>query len=84
MKLLLSFLLLTMTLFANVDINHANLKELTTLKGIGAKTAQNILDYREKYGCFSGIEDFVKVKGVGKKTLEKNRDNLEAKKCEEK
>jgi len=52
MKLLLSFLLLTMTLFANVDINHANLKELTTLKGVGTKT------------------------------LEKNRDNLEAKKCE--
>jgi len=84
MKLLFSFLLLTVTLFANVDINHANLKELTTLKGVGAKTAQNILDYLEKYGCFSSIEDFVKVKGVGTKTLEKNRDNLEAKKCEAK
>ena len=82
MKILLSFLLLSITLFANVDINHANLKELTTLKGVGAKTAQNILEYRERNGCFSSIEEFVKVKGIGKKTLEKNRDNLEAKKCE--
>ena len=82
MKILLSFLLLSIILFANVDINHANLKELTTLKGIGAKTAQKILEYREKNGCFSSIEELVKVKGVGTKTLEKNRANLEAIKCE--
>ena len=84
MKLLLSLLLLTFSLFAKVDINHADAKELTTLKGIGTKTAQNILDYRLEYGCFTKIEDIVKVKGIGAKTLEKNRDNLETSKCEAK
>ena len=82
MKFILSFLLLAITLFANIDINHANTKALTTLKGIGTKIAQNILEYRKKHGCFLSIEDIVKVKGIGKKILEKNRAILEAKKCE--
>ena len=80
MKLLLSLLLSTFTLLA-LDINHAETKELTTLKGVGAKIAQNIIDYRKEHGCFTSVEDIVKVKGVGKKTLEKNRENLEVKEC---
>ena len=81
MKLILSLLLTVLTLLA-VDINHADTKELTILKGIGVKTAQKIVDYRTKHGCFGSIEDIVKVKGIGKKTLEKNRPNLEVTKCE--
>jgi competence protein ComEA len=65
-----------------VDINHADLKELQSLKGIGSKTAQKIIAFREKHGCFHSIEELMKVKGVGKKTIEKNRANLEVKKCE--
>ena len=81
MKLFLGLLLSTLTLLA-LDINHADTKELTTLKGVGAKTAQNIVDYRTKYGCFTSVEDIIKVKGVGKKTLEKNKTNLEIKACQ--
>lgn len=81
MKLFTLLLATALSLLA-LDINHADLKELQSLKGIGSKTAQNIIDYRKKYGCFSSIEDLVKVKGVGKKTLEKNSDILEAKECE--
>ena len=83
MKLFLGLLLTTFTLLA-LDINHADTKELTTLKGVGAKTAQKIVDYRTKYGCFTSIEDLVKVKGVGKKTLEKNKTILEVKECKTK
>ena len=80
MKILLGLLLSVATLFA-VDINHANQKELTTLKGVGVKTAQNIIDYRTIKGCFSSIDALVNVKGIGAKTFEKNRAVLEAKKC---
>ena len=79
-SLFLSFVM-ALSLYASVDINHANVKELTTLKGVGAKTAQAIVDYRTKHGCFTSIEDFVKVKGIGKKTLEKNRKDLEVTEC---
>ena len=67
-------------LFANVDINHSNAKELTTLKGIGAKKAQAIVAYRE-HQCFNNIDELVKIKGISIKTLEKNKANLTATKC---
>jgi len=84
MKFVLLFLLLTFSLFAKVDLNHAGLKELTLIKGVGVKTAQNILGYRKTYGCFKSVDEFMKIKGIGKKTLEKNKANLEVKQCKKK
>ena len=63
-------------LFASVSLNTASEKELATLKGVGSKKAMEIVKYRESNGCFESIEDLAKVKGIGKKTVEKNRDNL--------
>jgi competence protein ComEA len=64
-------------LAAQVDINRADAKTLEReLVGIGPKTAQAIVDYRTKHGPFKSAEDLLKVKGVGKKTLEKNRDRI--------
>ena len=80
MKIITLLLLAMSFLFANVDINHATAKELTTLKGIGVKKAQAIVTYRE-HQCFKSIDEFVKVKGISKKTLEKNRANLTIAKC---
>jgi len=37
-----------------VDVNHANIEELRGVEGIGAERAQEIVDYRDKYG---GIRD---------------------------
>ena len=81
MKIITLLLLAMSFLFASVDINHATAKELTTLKGIGAKKAQTIVIYRKEHKCFKNIEELVKVKGVSTKTLEKNRTNLTATKC---
>ena len=80
MKIITLLLLGLSFLFANVDINHANVKELTTLKGIGAKKAQAIVTYRE-HKCFENINELVKVKGISLKTLEKNKANLTVTKC---
>jgi competence protein ComEA len=60
-----------------VDINKADAatiaKELT---GIGLNRAQAIVAYREKNGAFKSLEDLRKVKGIGAKTLERNRPNI--------
>lgn len=59
-----------------ININTATAGELATLKGVGAKTAQAIVDYRQMFGNFSSVDDLTKVKGIGDKTLEKNRHRL--------
>ena len=35
------------------------------LKGIGPKTAQAIVDYRDQFGPFEKSEDLLAVKGIG-------------------
>ena len=78
---LLTLLTLTIAfLSANIDINQANIKELSTLKGIGAKKADAIIKYRKAH-CFKKVEEIIKVKGIGKKFLEKNRKNLKVGSC---
>ena len=67
-------------LYASVNINTASLEELTSLKGVGKKKASAIVEYRKQH-CFKTIEDIVKVKGLGKKFLEQNRENLKAQGC---
>lgn len=59
-----------------ININSASVGELATLHGVGAKTAQAIVDYREMFGRFHSVEDLLKIKGIGIKTLEKNRHRL--------
>ena len=59
-----------------IDINKADAKTLTTLKGIGKDRAVKIIEYREKNGPFEKIEDLMKVKGIGKKIFEQNKNVL--------
>ena len=59
-----------------ININKADTKTLTTLKGIGKDRAIKIVEYREKNGPFEKIEDLMKVKGIGKKTFEQNKNVL--------
>ena len=56
-----------------ININQADAKTLTTLKGIGKDRALKIIEYREKNGPFQKIEDIMKVKGIGKKVFEQNK-----------
>jgi len=81
MKLLITLLLSIIFLFASVDINNATAKEFSSLKGIGAKKAGTIVEYRKSIKCFNSIDELTKVKGIGKSTILKNKDNLILGKC---
>ena len=52
-----------------VNLNSASVAQLQTLPGIGASTAQRILEYRQKNGSFKKIEELMNVKGIGEKSF---------------
>lgn len=60
-----------------VNINTASLEELKTLDGIGDVLGKRIIDYREKNGYFSSVEDLEKVERISKKLIDKIRDKVE-------
>ncbi|OEU56626.1 MAG: hypothetical protein BA862_13545 [Desulfobulbaceae bacterium S3730MH12] len=53
--------------FEKMDINEAGKELLMTIKGIGPKLADSILQSRLEYGPFTKVEDLLKIKGVGSK-----------------
>jgi competence protein ComEA len=57
-----------------ININKASLEELTQLKRIGPKYAERIVQYREIHGPFERAEDIMKVRGIGPKTWDANRE----------
>lgn len=59
-----------------VNLNTASVEELMSLKGIGQKRAEAIIQYRTSNGKFASLEDLLKVKGMNKNVIEKNRDRL--------
>ena len=77
------FIMLVMSfgmLFSSVDINTANADELSSLNGVGTSKAQAIVTYRKGH-CFKSINELSNVKGIGAKTVEKNKSNLTASTC---
>lgn len=58
------------------NINTATPSQLETLPGIGPAYASRIIEYRERSGPFSRVEDIQKVPGIGPKTFEKIRDKI--------
>jgi competence protein ComEA len=81
MKLLVGVLLGVSVLFGMVDINHADIEKLSTLQGIGKSKASKIVEYRKANGCFSDKMQLIKVKGIGKAILAKNKKNIIIKPC---
>lgn len=57
-----------------VNINSATASALEQLPGIGPATAASIIDYREKNGPFSSIEDLLRVSGIGSVKLDAIRE----------
>ena len=57
------------TAAAPVNLNAATLTQLQTLPGVGASTAQRILEYRQKNGAFKKVEELMNVKGLGEKSF---------------
>ena len=59
-----------------ININTASLRELQELDGIGESKAKAIIEYRETYGDFTGIEQLTEVNGISEKIFEKFRDKI--------
>lgn len=54
-----------------ININTASSEQLRTLDGIGEKTAEKIIQFREDYGGFKNIEEIQLVDDIGEKTFSK-------------
>lgn len=60
-----------------ININNATKEELMKINGIGETKAKAIIKYREEKGSFSKKEDITKVRGIGKATFEKIKDEID-------
>ena len=59
-----------------VNINTADIEELTTLPGIGEAKAADIIAYREEHGSFSSIEEIKEVNGIKDAVFEKIKEKI--------
>ncbi len=84
LALVLKSLVLSLALSASafaadkVNINTADAATIdAVLLNVGPSKAQAIVDYRKANGAFKSAEELAMVKGIGLKTVEKNRDRIE-------
>lgn len=54
-----------------LNINTASNDQLASIKGLGNKKAQAIIDYRDQNGEFTSLDELIDVKGIGQNTLTK-------------
>lgn len=60
-----------------VNVNEASAEEIAdSLKGVGLRKAEAIIDYRNKNGEFKHIDELVNVKGIGIRTVDINREYI--------
>ena len=58
-----------------VNVNTADAKSIAEeLKGIGQVKAERIVAYRQNNGRIESAEQLMQIKGVGKKSVEANRE----------
>ena len=59
-----------------ININTADKQDLIKLPKIGAVTAERIIRFRDDFGSFETLDDLMKIKGIGPKTLEKLKHHI--------
>ncbi len=59
-----------------ININTATVEQLMMLPGIGEKSAQAIISYRQAHGAFKSVEELARVKGIGMKKVARLKPNL--------
>lgn len=60
---------------SKVNINTDGIEQLITLKRVGEKIAERIIEYR-KVHPFQVPEDLMNVKGIGQKVFDANKDRI--------
>lgn len=69
--------LTTTVMAATVNINTADMQTLTNnITGVGPRRADAIISYRKSHGPFKDVQELTKVKGIGQKLIDKNKDKL--------
>ncbi|WKE63968.1 helix-hairpin-helix domain-containing protein [Gallaecimonas kandeliae] len=65
------------TVAETVNVNSASAEQIAhILKGVGAKKAALIVEYREAHGPFKSLDELKAVKGLGDKLLSANADKI--------
>lgn len=73
--LIVAALLPLAALAGPVNVNTADAATIAReLQGIGVAKAEAIVAHRDKHGPFRSIDDLARVKGIGRKTLDRNRE----------
>jgi competence protein ComEA len=52
-----------------LNLNTATAAQLEKLPGVGARTAQLIVEHRQKNGGFKKVEELMNIKGIGEKSF---------------
>ncbi len=61
-----------------VNINTADAETIAAeLNGVGLSKAKAIVEYRTKHGPFRSVDDLSLVKGIGERTVDKNRSDIQ-------
>ena len=67
-----------LSLAGPVNINTADAETISAeLNGIGLTKAKAIVEYRKKHGPFRSVEDLSLVKGIGERTVDRNRADIQ-------
>ncbi len=56
---------------SRIDINSARADELCRIPGVGKKTAEKIIRYRDSRGRITSLREMLAIPGIGEKKLEK-------------
>ncbi len=67
-----------LSLAGQVNVNTADAETISAeLNGIGLAKARAIVEYRKKHGPFRSVDDLSLVKGIGERTVERNRRDIQ-------
>lgn len=60
-----------------ININAADANTIAeAMYGVGMDKAQAIVDYRSQHGPFKSLDELLRVRGIGPKTLERSREHI--------
>ncbi len=67
-----------LTLAGPVNVNTADAQTISEeLNGIGMAKAEAIVEYRKKHGPFKNADELSLVKGIGERTVDRNRADIQ-------